>query len=216
VAGDGVSATEQRTVPDFTAVMTQHLRVLVRQGSPASVTVQGDRNLLAQLESVVEDGAQGKTLVLRWKPGIRLNPRLNPTITVVAPAVGALLVAGSGDIVGEQLKSARLLAQVDGSGDVRLNGVGADELSLAVKGSGDIVASGQAARLAVSIAGSGDVKTGQLKADEVSVGITGSGDASVHAERTLTVSIAGSGDVVYTGNATLKKSIAGSGSVTHR
>ncbi|OYU92649.1 MAG: hypothetical protein CFE45_22465, partial [Burkholderiales bacterium PBB5] len=70
--------TESRTVADFEAVLTRGADVVVRQGSAVSVSVKADRTLLPLLETVVEDTAQGKTLVLRWKPNSLVMSRHNP------------------------------------------------------------------------------------------------------------------------------------------
>lgn len=214
--GGGDVLSESRSVAEFEAVLTRGPDVVVRQGPVASVTVKADRQLLPLLETLVEDTAQGKTLVLRWKPHSLVMTRHNPVVTITTPRLSALLVQGSGDVLAEQIKGARLLARVDGSGDIKLTGLVVDELKLEVKGSGDIQASGQASRLAVAIAGSGDVQSSALRADEVSVSIAGSGDVSVQADKTLVVNIAGSGDVVYSGNASVRKTVAGSGSVSRR
>ncbi len=214
--GGADMATESRTVADFEAVLTRGADVVIRQGSTLSVSVKAERTLLPLLETVVEDTAQGKTLVLRWKPNSLVMSRNTPVVTITTPRLSAVLVLGSGDVLAEQIKGPRLLARVEGSGDIKLSGLAVDELKLEIKGSGDILASGQATRLAVAIAGSGDVRSTDLKADDVSVSIAGSGDASVQADKTLVVSIAGSGDVVYSGNATVRKTVAGSGSVSRR
>lgn len=216
VLGSGEPATELRPVGDFDALRTSSIKVLVRQGTTPSVSVRADRNLLPLLETVVEDGANGKTLKLRWKRGYDIQSKVVPEVTVVVVRLQALMVSGSGDIVAERLQQAKLLVRVEGSGDVKLDGLSADELKVEIKGSGDAQASGRASRLSVSIAGSGDVQTADLKADDVVVSIAGSGDASVFADKTLAVSIAGSGDVVYSGNAVVKQSVVGSGSVGRR
>jgi hypothetical protein len=216
VTGNGDTAQGTRNVSDFEAVRTDGLDIRLRQGAAQAVSVKADRNLLALIETTVEDSAQGKTLVVRFKPGLYIKWGGKAAVTVTATKLTALQVRGSGDVQAEGLKQPRLAVSIDGSGDVMLKDIAIDDLSLAVKGSGDILAQGTAPRLAISIAGSGDVKTRDLKADEVTVKIAGSGDADVQAERNLTVAIAGSGDVVYTGNAVLKKSIAGSGSVSKR
>lgn len=217
VAGPGDTVSEPRPVPAFDAVLSEGLRVLVRQGPATAVSVTAPRHLLPLLETVVEDGLFGpRTLVLRWKRGAKVKTPIEPVVTVVAPRIQALAVRGGGDVVADPLQVDKLQAKVSGSGDIRLDGLRADELSLEVKGAGDIVASGRVTRLVVGIAGSGDVKTDALQADEVRVNVAGSGDVSVQAVRSLTVSIAGSGDVVYSGNPSVSQSIAGSGSVTRR
>jgi hypothetical protein len=219
--GTGEVATEQRAVGEIDAVLTQGPRLVVRSGAspgaPAGVTVRAERRLLALLETVVEGSPYGaRTLVVRWKRGARVTPRIEAVVTVVAPRLAAMVVSGSGDLVAEAYQTPRLLAKVTGAGDLRLDRLVADELSLEVRGSGDIVASGTVTRLAIGIAGSGDVWSDGLRAEEVTVSIAGSGDVHLNAERRLAVSIAGSGDVVYSGKAALSQTVAGSGSVTHR
>lgn len=216
VEGDGQTASAQRVLGTFTGVQTAQLHVVVRQGPAHEAVVQADRNLLALVETVVQDGAHGPTLLVRWKPGVSIKPVTPVLVTVQAPRPERLAVIGSGDLVGEQLRLPQLQAGVQGAGDLRLDGVTAESLVLEVTGSGDVVASGQAARLQVRIAGSGDVRTDQLRADDVAVTIVGSGDAVVDAQRTLAVTISGSGDVVHTGPAQPKTSVHGSGSVRRR
>lgn len=213
VEGDGEAVTEQRGLEAIDAIQTSGFKVSVRQGSANTVSVQADRNLLPLLETVVEPGREGLTLVIRWKRNTSLKTRITPVIQVTAVAPKALLVQGSGDILADGLKLPQLAARVSGSGDVRLSAVATDELTLEITGSGDILASGQSGRLMAKISGSGDIKAGGLRADDVSVRIAGSGDADVQARRTLDVSIAGSGDVRHTGNATVQTQIAGSGTV---
>lgn len=207
-----------RSVGPFEAVQTDSLHVVIKAGSTPQVQVQSTRKLIADLETVVEDTPQGKTLVVRTKAkGWSLQWGKSPTVvTVTVPQLSGVAVNGSGDVVVETMKLPRLRVGIRGSGDVQLNNITVDDLTLAISGSGDIGASGQATKLAVSIAGSGDVKAMGLKADDVSVKVAGSGDARVHANKTLAVSVAGSGDVVYSGHAVLTQSIAGAGSVTRQ
>lgn len=213
-------ATEQRNVGDFVAVQTLGPTVRLRQGAGTAVSVSAEPRLLAQLETVVEDTRQGRTLVVRWKrgaePGGVWLRGSEPVVSVVAPHVAALLVSGAGDMLADGLAAPALSARVEGSGDIRLDGVATEQLSLAIAGSGDIRAAGRATRLQASVAGSGDIRAEALAADAVEVSIAGSGDVRVQAARTLSVQIAGSGDVVYSGNPVLRQSILGSGSVTRR
>ncbi len=63
VIGNGKAASEVRATAEFNAMALQgSLALEMRQGSPASVVVHGDSNLLPLLESVVDNG---QTLQLR-------------------------------------------------------------------------------------------------------------------------------------------------------
>lgn len=214
------TVSETRSVARFDAVQTLGPTLKVRQGDTASVTVVAERDLLARLETVVEDTRLGKTLVVRWKRGLTVvnfwSRHSEPVVTIIAPQLSGLLVSGSGDILADGLSVPRLSVRVDGSGDIRLTGLATDALTLAVTGSGDISAAGRSARLQAKVAGSGDIRADGLAAETVEVSIAGSGDVTLQADKTLAVSIAGSGDVVYSGNAVLRQSIVGSGTVTRR
>lgn len=215
--GSGNVVTEARSVGEFQAVAQQgSIDLTVRQGAATSVQVSADDNLLPLLETVVEDGRSGPTLVVRFKRGERISTRSKVRVEIVTAKLVSLASAGSGDVVVEAFSTPSLRLAISGSSDVKLNGLSTDELAISISGSGDVAGSGRAEKLTVGIAGSGDVRLGDLRADDVKVTIAGSGDAAVHAEKALKVSIAGSGDVVYSGNATPSTSVAGSGSVRKR
>lgn len=217
VTGSGKTATEARSLADFQAVVTGgSMDLLVRQGPTQSVQVEADDNLLPLLETVVEPGASGATLLVGWKKGTSHYTRSKVLVTVVVPKLSALTASGSGDIRVEAFSTPALKLSLSGSGDARFQGLSTDDFGISISGSGDVGASGSATKLKVSIAGSGDVRLADLKSDEVSITIAGSGDAAVSANKSLNVTIAGSGDVVYTGNAAVKSRIAGSGSVNKR
>jgi hypothetical protein len=214
IVGNGKAASESRATAEFNAVsISGGLPLRLKQGSPASVVVHGDANLLPLIETTVEGD---KTLHLRWKPNTSVRTTAKLWIDVVAPQVQALTSAGSSDVEIDTMKVPQLAVSVRGSGDVRAKGLDADAVSLAIRGSGDMKLAGRAAKLSVDLAGSGNVEAADLRCDDVTVGIAGSGNAVVHASRKLSASIAGSGDVVYIGEPSVQRSIAGSGSVRKR
>jgi hypothetical protein len=213
----GHGATEQRTVPAFTAIEAMGpMDLQVRQGPQQALEVQADNRLLPLLETVVETSSHGATLRVRWKRGERVHLSATPRVRIVVPQLTAIAVAGSGDVSVESLVTPTLSLVLSGSGDIKLAALETADLAVTISGSGDVEARGAATRVKVSIAGSGDARLADLRADEVSVRIAGSGDAAVHASKSLQVSVAGSGDVTYTGNPTLSSSVAGSGSVRKR
>lgn len=213
--GSGRVATETRVLPEFEAIaVTGAVDLRVRQGTPQSVQVSADDDLLPLLETTVEPTRRGATLKVGWKRGHSVHARSRVTVHVVLPRLSGVASAGAGEMVVDAFDTPALRVSLAGSGRAELPGLRTDELVIGISGSGDVGGSGQARRLKLSIAGSGDAKLAELQADEVSVNIAGSGDAAVHAQKTLDVRIAGSGDVSYRGDAVVKKSVAGSGSVT--
>lgn len=216
--GSGTPATQTRDVAGFSALSVHgSIDVVVRQAARESVQVSADANLLPLLQTVVEGSGDQRSLRIQWKPGESITTRSRAVVTVDVVQLGAIALAGSGDLALESLKTPALSLSVSGSSDALLRQLDTADLRISVAGSGDVQARGKATRLAVSIAGSGDVQTRDLAADEVRVSIAGSGDASVTAARSLEVSIAGSGDVDYAGGATqVRSQVVGSGTVRAR
>jgi hypothetical protein len=189
------------------------LALELRQGSPATLVVHGDSNLLPLLQSVVESD---RALHLRWKHGDSVRTESRTWVEVTAPQIRAVSSAGSGDITIDSLMAPQLLVSISGSGSVRARSLSNDELSLTIAGSGSAIVAGRTTRLGINLSGSGGVDAAQLRADEVRVSVAGSGDAAVHAARSLAVSIAGSGNVSYSGEPTVQPAIVGSGHVRKR
>jgi hypothetical protein len=227
-ASPGAITTETRTVPEFQAIaLSGSMDLVVRQG-PQQVEVTAGDKQLPQIETVVENGKNGPTLLVRWKREAgergwswkwnsndwKANNKLRVTVSV--PRLSALSASGSGDIVVEAFSTPALKVALTGSGDAKLKSLTTDELGISIAGSGDVAGNGSATKLTISIAGSGDVRFSDLRADDVKVTIAGSGDAAVNAQKALSVSIAGSGDVTYTGDAAVRSSVAGSGNVSKR
>ena len=182
---------ETRPVGDFTEVgVSAPVDVQVTQGEAHSLTLEGDADTIARLETVVEGGR----LKIRARPG-QQSWKWNRKVTarVVAKRIDALTVAGSGDITAPAITGEALKVSIAGSGDVRVGGK--------VEG------------FTASIAGSGDIRASDLDAQRVKVTIAGSGDATVRARQALSVSVSGSGDVRYYGDPAIEKTIMGSGSV---
>jgi hypothetical protein len=182
---------ESRPVGDFTEVgVSAPVGVHVALGDTHSLTLEGDAETIARLETVVEGGR----LKIRVKPGQQSwSWNRKVTARVVARRIDALGIAGSGDITAPAITGEALKVSIAGSGDMRVGGK--------VEG------------FTASIAGSGDVRASDLDAQRVKVTIAGSGDATVRARQALSVSVSGSGDVRYYGDPTVEKTIMGSGSV---
>lgn len=216
--GSGHLATETRAASGFDAIaLSGSMDLVVRQAATEGVRVEADDNLLPLIETVVESGAQGRTLAIRVKRGESFGTHKKITVSVDVVKLGSIETSGSGDVTVEGLKTPALRLAIAGSSDARLSGLATDHLDLRIAGSGDVVAAGSARQLKIGIAGSGDADTAGLAADDVSVSIAGSGDANVTANKSLEVSVAGSGDVRYGGDvASVKASMAGSGSVQRR
>jgi hypothetical protein len=191
LAAQAADTRENRPVTDFTEVsLSAPVDVHVTQGDAHALVLEGDAEVLARIETVVENGRL-KIRTVKGQHNWNVNRKI--TARVTARRIEALAIAGSGDITAPSITGEALKLSIAGSGDVRVGGK--------VEG------------LTASIAGSGDIKASELDAQKVKVSIAGSGDVTVRARQALSVNVSGSGDVRYYGDPTVEKSIMGSGSV---
>ncbi len=188
--GSGVARSEVRVVDPFHSIALNGLSdVRVTVGGEQTVRVNCDDNLIAKLETRVENGV----LSIQFEKG-DYRFRVDPRVEISVPALDDL--------------------HVSGSGNAEITGVVGDKLGLGIAGSGDITAHGTVDELCVAISGSGDMDLYGLAARRVTASIAGSGDIEVSASETLQATISGSGDIRYRGAPTVEKHIAGSGSCT--
>ena len=216
MAGCATAATrETRTVAPFSEIsLGGSPNVVLRQGSPQKVEVEGDAEDVALLETVVD----GRRLRIRRKSN---NSRSwgrdyqhSITIYITVPDVNALSVSGSGTIkAATDIQSHNLQLSVSGSGSLLLPTMQADAVDMAISGSGGIRVAGICPKQDVRVSGSGSVEASKLQSETSSVHISGSGNARVHVTKTLDARIAGSGSVFTTGNPRVSSSTAGSGRV---
>ena len=200
-----------RPVSGFTAIsLSAPVKLELVQGDAESLTLEGDADVIAELETVVED----RTLKIRTKSRSSFhwgNAKVRAKVT--ARNIEALRISGSGDIAAGQLRAGPLKLSISGSGDIRIATLSATSLEVAISGSGDITLGGKAEGITGTIAGSGDLRAAKLEVRDAKVSIAGSGDVAVWATQSLAVKVAGSGDVKYYGDPSVQKTILGSGSV---
>lgn len=211
-----VATRETRTVAAFTSVsLAGSPNVILRQGSPQQVEVEGDSEDLAHLETTVSNG---RLRIGTKREGLTTSYRNKGSVTVyiTAPTIKALAVGGSGNIKASQaIKSDKLDLTVSGSGSIMLANLTADKISTSLSGSGTIEAAGVAPSHDISVSGSGTVKASKLRSEACEVSISGSGNCRLLATKSLEASIVGSGDVYVQGSPKISSSIVGSGRI-HR
>lgn len=210
-------------------------KLYLKQGSPQRVELEGDADILEEVETEVSGGRlkigkDGKWF--NWDNDDKI------TVYITVPNIEAVAVSGSGDIIGQSRirtndlnlnvsGSGSLLLEVEASGGVDANVSGSGDMDVKghfesfegdVSGSGKIVLDARIDEAAdFSISGSGEVKASG-EADAVKAHISGSGKvlaANLQTQR-CEVRISGSGDVEINVTEELDANISGSGSVSYR
>lgn len=198
-----------QTAPDEITLLGPD-NVHVIQGDKLAITVSGEQDAKDRLRFVLKDG---KLAIGRegWKIG---GSDDLATVEVTVPAAKRLVMAGSGTLRADALRSDAASISIAGSGDIEVPTIEAREFKVEVIGSGDLKAGGKARSLKVSIAGSGSADMSGLSAEEAKVEIAGSGDARFASDGQVKADIVGSGSVTVKGRAQCKVNAMGSGTLT--
>ena len=208
VKGEGPIVSEEINLRNFDAIELKiSAHVYIRQGSEQKVVVEGQHNIIDELERNVDNGI--------WKIEtdrcVRNHDDLRIYITL--PDVTLLRISGSGDIISENtLVVNDIELSISGSGKIDI-AVDADDINAKTSGSGDMLLEGKGDVLTYQVSGSGDLRAFNLRMHAANINISGSGDADVHVSDELDIRISGSGDVSYKGNPQVDARITGSGRV---
>src|SRR5690606_5251549 len=207
---------EVRDVAQFRSINFAHSgKLYLKQGSPQKVELEGDSDVLKEIETKVSDG---HLKIGRENGRFKWNMDDGKIIVyITVPDVSAIRVSGSGAVIGQnKIKTRDLDLQVSGSGSLELDIEASGEVEADVSGSGNISLTGDAERLESNVSGSGKVVMDVSIDGEVEFGISGSGkiEASGRADA-IEVTVSGSGKVNAGDLKTnrCKVRIAGSGSV---
>jgi len=183
------AARESRSVPAFQGIeLAGVIDVQVAIGSPASVEISGEPELLGKVITKVKNGV----LVIETKPKLPNNTHLRATVT--APDLTSLVLSGVGDL--------------------RASGIANDSLTLDLSGVGSLKVSGSTGSLRVRASGTGDVSAKDLAAKSSTVVATGVGDTKLQATQSIDATLNGVGDItVYGHPQQIKKSRTGVGDI---
>lgn len=181
--------------------------LILTQGSGYSVKLEGDKKDIEKIITKLE----GNTLIIKLNSNWKNIGDVKVYVTL--PELNKISLAGSGNVIAKKaFKVNSLDIDIAGSGDIIFENLTAGKTEVSVAGSGDIKLVGSSGdKLEVSIAGSGDVDAANYIANKVEVDISGSGTAKVHAKDKLETAIVGSGSVYYNGNPLVEANSIGSG-----
>ena len=169
---------EIRNVSTFTKISFRVPgKLVLRQGSPQKVEIEGDRETISKIETEVK----GDRLVIgnedRWNWGWQDNDRVMVYITV--KDISGVVVSGSGDLVTEgKVTTDKLELSVSGSGSLQIETSVSGDMEADISGSGRIEVKGSCRSFDSDISGSGKVNATLTVADQVEVSISGSGKVS--------------------------------------
>ena len=192
--GSGVIKEESRAVANFSRlVVALPVKVTLSQGATESLSISGDDNLLPLMITRVS----GDELIIEGDKSRGFSTKKEIKIRLTVKSLNGIDIKGSGDVIGDRLKSDKLDIAIAGSGDVKFNSVNADQFRIAIKGSGDVkIDALESKTVSADIHGSGDIRLPAVQAVQVSISIKGSGDitAAGNSDK-VDIEVMGSGDV---------------------
>jgi hypothetical protein len=190
-----MAESETRATAPFHAITFEgSWTVNVVVGKVPSVTLTGDKDVLALVKTEVVDGDLRIGVDTGRSPGFQRVDVGDLTAEITVPELTAFALHGSG------------MANV-----ADLNG---GTTKFEVNGSGDLTAAGKLDMLALVVNGSGQADLSALVATRASATVNGSGDATVNPSESLAAMVNGSGTVSYLGdNPRVTSVVHGSGQV---
>lgn len=183
----------------------------IRFGSDYKVVLEGDKDLLADIETKVSGGR----LVIKKEIWMQNNNK-KIIVNITMPSIEDLGVSGSGQAeITDGVKAEDLDLNVSGSGKIIINDLTADNIDCGISGSGDIIikGTGSVEEAEIAISGSGNYTGESLEIKSAEISISGSGSCQCNVTDTLEASVSGSGNVTYTGNPRIDARVSGSGRV---
>ncbi|MEO8102806.1 MAG: head GIN domain-containing protein [Betaproteobacteria bacterium] len=192
--GSGVVKEESRPVANFSRLtLALPATVTITQGATETLTIATDDNLLPLMITRVV----GDELIVEGDKSRGFSTRREIRIHLTVKSLNAIAIKGSGDVIGDELKSDKFDIAISGSGDVKFKSIRAEQFRIGIKGSGDVsVDSLESKSVDTSILGSGDIRLPAVQASLVNISVKGSGDVLVagNADK-VDIEIMGSGDV---------------------
>lgn len=133
VRGSGHAVTEGRTVPSFTAVeLAGTNAVIVRVGSPRSVAVTADDNLVDHVSTTVRDGR----LVIGDVGSFTTRAPMRVSVSV--PSLDAVELSDTGSVTVRGVTTSPLAVSLSGTGTIDLRDLVARDATVVLDGTGDV------------------------------------------------------------------------------
>jgi hypothetical protein len=194
--GNGVLAIVERAVPGTTSVTVANWGDLtIRIGSPASLSITGEENLLSHLSSDVTAGK----LWLGTEPFLNVRPTRALTYVLTVPSLTGIAVSSSGSVTAPALTASDFTVDVSSSGGLTIEGLEANRLTTRISSAGDVHLTGAVRDLTVFVSSSGDLLADGLRSTNATVTLSSSGNALLWVTERLDATLSSSGNVRYYG-----------------
>ena len=208
--GSGNVIKQERVVGNFSSLkVSSGIDVVVTIGSPQTVMVEADDNIIEFIETNVDN----EELEIILKSGITINNAVRK-IYIKTPTLNSLSASSSASILVKGIitgnEEIKLAASSSGSIKTALQ---APRVNAKASSSGVIKISGKTKSFEAQSSSSGEVAAENLLSENTDVKASSSGSCVVHASVSLNAKASSSGSIEYKGNPQLKVEESSSGKV---
>lgn len=232
LSGSGNVVSEEFTLSEFTEVENQTVvDVEIVQGDEQKVVVEGDQNIMDQLQMNVH----GNELSIDLRDGCYNHFELKVYITV--PYLEKVSVKSTGDVFIDDFDGLDYLTlktsstgdiigtgvlEVDNVLELRTSSTGnidleayTYDLNASISGTGDITLVGSCKNQDVEMNSTGKYKAYDFESENCTIRVSGTGDAKLNVSEQLDVHISSTGDVYYLGSPRVDVTDNGVGDLVH-
>jgi len=168
VEGNGNVKEESRTVGEFHAVsLSSGIMAIATLGEKGSLKIEADENLLALVETAVQDGI----LVIRTKESVRPSKPIKATI--VATKIDSVQATGGSRLSTMASAVPRFLANASGGSNVTVEGLAADDVAAESAGGAALKLAGRAKKLSAVCSGGAKIQAYELPLESAQADASG-------------------------------------------
>lgn len=198
VTGSGNIVTDEKQVESFTGISANNgFTVEIKVGSPASVKIEADDNILKMIKVKVVNNV----LEIHAENNVSFtNCHLNAYVTV--PTLESIESSGGATItVVDELKNQNKI-RLNASGGSKIKAqVDAPTVNAESSGGANMELSGKTRDLTVDASGGANIHAAELQSENVEADASGAGNVHVYASVKLDAKASGAGNVFYRGGA---------------
>lgn len=210
VSGAALASSETRSVPAFEGVhIASGIRATVAIGPLQPVQLEGDAEVLAKVEVVVENGQ----LRVGFKPDTHWNHGGEVRATIQTPRLRDLGASGGSIVTAELTRSEKSGVQASGGSELHLRGVDATDLAVQGSGGSIVEVAGRAQSLSLHLSGGSRFKGRDFSARDLEVHGSGGSEARVSASGDVRGGLSGGSQLFVRGAASARVSTSGGSQV---
>jgi hypothetical protein len=210
LSGAALANTEEREVPDFDAVaIASGIRATVEIGPRRPVRVEADPEVLALVETRVEDG----TLRVGFRPHTSLQGDHTVTVTIRTPQLRDLAGSGGAFVRATLTRAQTSALSASGGSELHVRGVDAQQLSVHGSGGAVIEVAGRAAVLDLQMSGGTQLLGHDLSVRDVSLQASGGSVGELRADGRISGGLSGGSELHVRGAAKATVATSGGSSV---